>query len=345
MDYKQSIARMGLFIENMPKSGIKFLYFGSRDLQTPLVRSVLSKWRVKNVWCYVAPGATANYCYVYRKSVVKYMVTIHADVADSSATSASVATISRYKSSRGASQVNHGDHVTFGVERGPGGAIIVKTHKTVYTENPPEPGAGLTFGRDSSAACNFLYAEVNAEDFGNTECYGKEVAMKKEYTRDPFSIDIVHGLYRAIGAAEAPAVGGGARRRRVRQRAGADPVAYKGVTFVSDTFVRFLSEKLFVPMRRLRDDLESAQVIFDEFNELGEGANRHVVVMYDFEDDGRSLFYVHTATALAAAYASENPTVANSYERRCLQGFDRAVAHPDTGIAAVARGGAARRRP
>jgi len=305
MDYARCAEHLAAFAESLPETGVRFVRFA---VGAAPERGALRKWTVNGTRCYLGPDEARDSWCVYRESAVR-----------------------RALARRVSEWGDCGNHVAFGIARGPGGAIVVQTHKAVYAEIPPEPGTGLTFSRDGSAACNFLFGETDSESFGKTKCYGKSALMEAEYSGDPFSIDIVQGLYRALGGGdEAAAVVGGDAPRC------ADPVAYKGVTFVSDAFVRFLSEKLFVPMRRLRDDLASAQVLFDEYNELGEGANRHVVVMYDFADDWRSLFYVHTAAALAAAYAAENPTVANAYERRCLQGFDRAVAHPVTGIAAAA---------
>ena len=162
MDHKQRINNLGIFINNLPKSGVKFLYFGARDPTMPLVRTELGKWKVKSTWCYVAPGVSANYCYTYRKSAVKYLLTAHADASDTPAISVTVAEIGVYAAAGKARLVNHGDHVTFGIERGTAGATVVKTHKTVYTVAFPDPGAPLVFNRDSSAACNFLYPASDA---------------------------------------------------------------------------------------------------------------------------------------------------------------------------------------
>jgi hypothetical protein len=88
---------------------------------------------------------------------------------------------------------------------------------------------------------------------------------------------------------------------------------YKGMTLQSDGFTKFLSEKLVAPMSKLREDFQSAQVLFDVAEQDG-----RVVVLYDFADNTRRVCYVPVDTALAAAYAAENPETADEYERECL---------------------------
>jgi hypothetical protein len=113
---------------------------------------------------------------------------------------------------------------------------------------------------------------------------------------------------------------GGAKKRaaaasaRSRKTSGADPMDYKGMTLQADGFTKFLSEKLVAPMNTLRAGFQSAQVLFDlEGEETG-----RIVVMYDFSNNTRRVCYVPTDTALAAAYAYENPETADEYEQECL---------------------------
>jgi hypothetical protein len=87
---------------------------------------------------------------------------------------------------------------------------------------------------------------------------------------------------------------------------------YKGMTLQSDGFTKFLSEKLVAPMSKLREDFQSAQVLFDVAEQDG-----RVVVLYDFADNTRRVCYVPVDTALAAAYAAENPETADEHEQEC----------------------------
>jgi len=315
MDYATLVNGLNAFIDRRPVSGIRFLYFNTNDLATPLVKTSLRRWKVKNTWCFIAPGSTANFCYVYRKSTMRYMV--------------SARFVGEAKTI-----VDNGDHLTFGIKKGVQNTIVLNTHKTIYSENQAVP---FTFDRDSSRACNVIAppatANITRGDFTALKCYGKRSIMEDEYADDPFIIDIIYNLYNVIYQQS-----GGGKRKYIQK--GGEPLDYKGVTFISDTFIKFLSEKIFQPVYDLRPDLASIQVFFDELNELGADANQNIIILYDFAEDTRNIFHIQMNTAFAAAYANEHPTIANAFEKRCLRQFIESAAHPVTGIRAVVMGGA-----
>ncbi len=315
------------FIAALPKSGVRFMYFQRRDLSAPIVNTALSSWEIGGAPCFVLPADEPEYCHVYRRSAVKRMFSLNraAPAAFSSAGS----------SGSSGSSADHGDHVTFGFILSLSRKIIIKTRKDSYDEI-----ASLKFDRRSRGECRFRAppsdsAEAESrERFGSILCDGPygPLSLSDTYKRDALVPDIVYALYRVV-AGSLPASPGRNGRKKYRQRAGAAP-DYKGLGFISPAFTRFLSETIFQPVASQRPDLVSVQVFFDELSELGRDTNRTILILYDFEEDERNVFYIQTETALAAVYAAEHPAEATAYERACLQQFLAAVAHPATGLAA-----------
>lgn len=349
LGYADLCASLSDFIQSRPLSGIRFLYFSPADLSKPLVNANLGKWKVKNTWCYIAPG-TANYCYIYRESHLKYMVNLHA--APTGRPKSRLRAIPASFSTASGVEANHGDHLTFGLTRGIRGETYIDTHWTIYTEYPDRL---FTFDRDSTIGCRVVnvpyHSGIRQETFGELQCYRKPTKMKDEYMYDPFAVNIIYNIYKVIHRPRSqtspspPSSPGGAirlprRRRRGRRIGGA--VSYKGITFISDAFTTFLSEKLFRPVYSLRPNLTSVQVLFDELSELGEGMNDRIVVLYDFEDNARHRFDIDMATALAAAYAAEHPETATAEERAALGRVVGRVERPVTGLLATIAGGTVR---
>ena len=361
MSYDAYKRNLSGFIAALPKTGVRFMYFQRRNLGVPIVNTALSAWDIGRVQCFIIPSDQPNYCYVYRKSIVKYMISLHpADpsVAESAASGSLAVPRALFVGYHSAQPelANHGDHVTFGFIRKQPDRIILKTHKTRYSEI-----AGFKFDRSTQGECNFRSpasdsAEAESRDrFVSILCdtENKRRSLKSSYKSDPLVPDIVYTLYRIVSGLPpvAPVVlalpdaqvhtgarGGAYRigrngRKKYQQRAGTAP-DYKGIGFISPAFTRFLSETIFQPVASQRPDLVSVQVFFDELSELGRDTNRTILILYDFEEDERNVFYIQTETALAAVYAAEHPAEATAYETACLQQFLAAVAHPETGLAA-----------
>ena len=348
------------------------MYFQGRNLKVPIVNTALSAWDIGRVQCFIMPADQPNYCYVYRKSIVKNMISLHpaepssAESAASAVSAESAASIVPralfvgYHSAQ-PDLANHGDHVTFGFIRKKPDRIILKTHKTRYSEI-----ADFKFDRSTQGECNFGAPATDSAEAESRDVFvrvlcdaeNKRRSLKTSYKADALVPDIVYTLYRIVAGLPLPAqvtshataaspaqtasVYTGARggtyrigrngRKKYQQR-GAAP-DYKGLTFISSEFIRFLSGTIFQPVASLRPDIVSVQVFFDELNELGRDTNRTILILYDFEEGERNVFYIQMETAFAAAYAAEHPAAATSYEKTCLQQFLAAVAHPATGLAA-----------
>jgi hypothetical protein len=77
---------------------------------------------------------------------------------------------------------------------------------------------------------------------------------------------------------------------------------YNGVTFFSETFIAFLGNYILKPMKEIRGDLETIQIVYDELGLLSED-NAHMLIIYDFSEYRRNVFYIKVQEALVACYA------------------------------------------
>jgi hypothetical protein len=72
---------------------------------------------------------------------------------------------------------------------------------------------------------------------------------------------------------------------------------------MGDTFIGFLRDMVLKKVAEAREDLNTIRIIFDELNVLGDNTNEHIVLLYDFHDGLRHIFYLKTTVMLKACYA------------------------------------------
>jgi hypothetical protein len=344
IDFDTCMANLATFLNNAPETSIKFLFFYSSDLNHPKIKDVFRKWDGR----FVLPGLTTNNVYVYQESALKYVVSAACPTGKTNEYDVSIL---RMDPSNG--DVNHGDHVDFGIYRQRDGSVLVLTHKTEYLDVT----GNFDFHR-SQQSCNFSLSDAadvgSLADFAkNRGCMTKSGGVTGTINNvyDADAIETVHDLCDIATASRAMPGGSrakrytyhGGRRRLLRQRDGKHFVrtkrgdvfmqkgggnAYKGVTFVSDRFISFVTERFLRPLYALRgDDLISAQLVYDELNEVSPNGNRYFVLMYDFERGTRNVFYVDFVLASVACYADaqvHKGKGANltAHEKGCLRAFD-----------------------
>lgn len=248
----------------------------------------------------------ASFFYLYQETHLKYLVTALSRTPEPS----------------------HGDHLDFGVIADREG-VIIRTHNTTY-----EATYNFEFNR-SAPECNFIFTEdmvsgVAADDFSKkTMCFESKLPTHYLDYKVPDRVqrDGIYNLCKAMIHGKRALIGmqggnglvrlagrrknGGryvvvsGRRRYLRkcpQRAGAG-----GMTFMNDTFAAFLSRTLFARLPVTPDEIT---VIFDEYSQLdarGRG-NHHIVILYDWDDGPRRIFYLDAAKALTACFVDENPS-------------------------------------
>jgi hypothetical protein len=78
--------------------------------------------------------------------------------------------------------------------------------------------------------------------------------------------------------------------------------AYKGITFSMS--VQFLADTILVPLKSVKKSLSSAWIIYDEMNEIDKNGNSHIMLLCDFDDHKRNIFYLNTRDAIVACYSN-----------------------------------------
>lgn len=309
---------------------------------------------------FLAQGHDKSYVYVYRESDLKVLVEIiHKDVPKPADTFSSghtsvkhafksffdVKIIDTHKG-----DVNIGNHVDFGIHGLRDGQVLIKSHYTSYTNIDNSPMLRI---EDN---CNFVVRDQNFEDynqFSRIACESREGetlgTMSKVYTTHHDRLVMFHLCGIVLGRKKQ---GGGVKKKYKshkgrqylirygkrggeyiqvkgsklyrRQQGGASNKTYEGVTFMSETFIKFLTETIIQRVGMFREDLISATVIFDENDELVSRGNDNIIIIYDFDNAKSNIFYLDTILLLTACYANNqiangNESVLQPHERICLE--------------------------
>ena len=158
--YEQAIRNVTKYLNKIQLTKINFMYFNASDLTQPKMSDRFKKIVIDNISYYISHGVQHNYWYIYRESTIKYLVNI-------TLTSGIVYDIDIVDSGHNYN-VNHGDHLDIGIIRvKTGNKIIVKTHKTIYTDL-----GGFVFDR-SAPECNFVFDVTKFQDentFDTIQC-------------------------------------------------------------------------------------------------------------------------------------------------------------------------------
>jgi hypothetical protein len=332
-NYADNRKNLKAFYASLPETQIKFLYFSATDMSQPYIKYIFRKFKLNKEYAYIRQGNTDNYYYVYKTSSLRYIVTAPRTLSYK-ATPVAIQKIDKH------GDVYHGEHITFGIVYDSNAdSTVIISHRTKYDLISPN----FSFKRDTDKTCNFYLPAKNDAFYStllNATCYakdtpnnayvpvvkrGKTITMGQMFTGTS-DLDIIHRLSRAL--LEPPKTGGmrpeytringvkhkitkGPRggkyivvkgKKHYLQKGGS--IAYKNVTFLSDTFVEFIRTYILVPLKNIhQDDLVSVQLFFDEENELDADSNSTITFQYDFLTRPSSLFYVETPMLLAACYA------------------------------------------
>lgn len=305
MDYDLYLSNIQQFYSNLQTTHVHFFFFDANDLTQPKVKDELRIFpRMKS---YITSGETQNAWHIYQESVLKDIVTnVHMSMK-------TPVTIYR-------GNTNHGDHLTFCIIRTRGDAVIVKTHMTIYKDT-----GNFVFDR-TEYPCNFTFAPSKSMNIEDTHCEKMDGSLSSETIGSTFPILQTNVVKRMCKAMLGHVSIGGKRKKQGKVvKGGNNGGKYKSISFLSDTFIYFLNDAVFRPLKEVRDDLATIQVIFDEKNYFGEAANDFIVCLYDFGTTSlyeRSIFYIDTVIALKACYADHvGIAVATKDEWDCLESF------------------------
>ncbi len=323
MNYDTQLQNLTKAIESLADTNIKFLFFSANDLSTPKVRTRFKKFKVEHTPCYIVNGFSTNYWYIYKESVLKYITsplkpTKHPDIFQTTILSSNVK-----------GSVNHGDHINFSINRirtSPYSLIL--SHFTEYIDDGNFNFSRMS--RDYNFMLNSVYFTsfdkfVNDTPFTTKTGNLPDLRINKVYN-DLHTCKIIYTLcYAALNATSL--VGGLKRKTNIKQKGG-DEVIYDKVSFDTDEFIDFLKNTLFVRVANIKEGLETIQVIYDEKNELNKNGNENILVVYDFVETYRNIFYVPAKIVLMACFAereikNNNVKVVSSSELQChKQYFD-----------------------
>ena len=287
MDYDLYQTNLKRFYNNLATTSIKYMYFLASDMKTPKVKDEFKMFSYNKG--FIVEGEQSNCWHFYQHTHLRYLVSVMKVVKRKPVTVYNVQI-----TGSGDIETNHGDHLTFAIERQSSGNILIKSHVTEYTDT-----GSYIFSR-SENPCNFTFNPDRIANIAETHC-----ELKNGTYRADNICTVYDTTYQFVVKRLCQAMLGkiGGRRKRGNLRSGG---GYNGITFMSDQFVQFLREKLFVPLKQIRDDLLTIEVVFDESNYFHETSNNLIVVMCNFGDSSmyeRSVFYIESVTAFIACYA------------------------------------------
>ncbi len=303
----ECILRLKSFYDLLPDTSIKFLFFSADDMTKPKIKTNFKKWSFDKTVHYLTKsihcGPYQWGLYVYRKTDIKYFVTGASTMTFTPNATNDVMIVKKSKDG----DVNHGDHLTFLLFRQRTKEnCLVKTHLTKYQEGDLDTIARFDFERDVKH-CNFIMKKTECLDmlkslntFKEMSCERGEINPSKVFQKDKKRLVALYNLCKQVFQIIPQVAGNRKTSKKPFQKGG----FYKDITFMSDTFIRFLTIRVFQKVKTKEPLLENIQVFFDEQNELGPKTNHYIIVVYDFHDY-RNVFYLDTTETFVSCYVEE----------------------------------------
>lgn len=314
-NYNDCLANLNSFYNNLATTGIKFLYFYASDLTKPKVKDIFRKYEFHANTYYITQGQTSNFLYIYIENQIKYII---ASMKPTHRHNEHNAVIKQRNNVAGDTFL--GDHLDFSIINQRSGNVLVKCHKTTYDDIT----GNYNFSR-SENTCNFT---LDSRKIGNVNAFSSRTRCEdksgitnrnlKITINNSTELDIIYNLCKIVlgittfggnlpnktGQVHYGKRGGRYimknNRKYYIQSGGAE---YKGITFFTDKFTRYLSEKIIKPLYDIRPDLVGITIMFDEFNELDDEANKHIIFIYDFLEHDMNTFSIDSKITMVACYS------------------------------------------
>ncbi len=251
--HTQCIQNLTGFINKVKIKKINFLYFNASDLTIPKMRDTFKVLpdKFNNEDYYIINGFHKNYWYIYKESVIKYLVNI---LTSGPVYNVNILNVGNQY------DVNHGNHIDFGLINLRSNEIVVKTHKTVYTDL-----GGFIFDR-STSECNFLLKNVKMNKFENTECVkiDNTICGIIKNTYDIIELQVIQYLLEVTIGKRTFTKQGGRRKQ-------------KGCGIFDDDFNNLLQNFIIIPISKNRENLSEIKILDDESNKNG-----NIIIFIDF---------------------------------------------------------------
>jgi hypothetical protein len=285
--YQNNLTR---FVNSLEKSDIQIVYFSLDREKTgfdPILVTALCRWDRKDGLCYVNPGVTPGWCYVY--------------IWDELGSFKRVGEMSGYI----------GNHLTFGL-LGSKGKVLLKTHFTRYrniSDNVNEYDRRET-------VCN-MYLEGEKEEVVPLDrlCEGDEdgYTLGMRFTKEKSSVvqdisRVCYGSYKrehevdggekrvCMGKRGGMYVSDGGKKRYLLSGGGCNEVG----DLSTPGFIQFITKYVLNPVLAVRKDMIGARMLYDKRDELGRGSHRNIVLMYELRDIGMHLYFIDAGKAFTA---------------------------------------------
>jgi hypothetical protein len=284
MTSKQYIQNMTAYINKLPlNSSISFLFFYANDLNNPKIRNVFKYFDVGNTTCYIINGNTANNYYIYYESTINYIVNIiSSSVTNQNAIIYDVDIIGHGNNTN----VNHGDHIDFGIIRNRAGNTIIKTHKTIYTDI-----GNFVFDR-SIQSCNFIFDIAKLNNFNNIGCDnvdGTPCNYNISNIYNTVDKSIINHICNTMIIKH-----GGSRKKQ------------RGGNILSDDFIKFIRDIYLAPIYAALPNLESISIFYSSSN--------NIVMILDFIELTSKIIVINGAKAFAACKKYKNNEDIENYK-------------------------------
>ena len=274
MTSKQYIQNMTAYINKLPLNpSISFLFFYANDLNNPKIRNVFKSFDVGTTKCYIINGNTANNYYIYYESTINYIVNvISSSVNNQNAIIYDVDIIGH------GGTVNHGDHIDFGIIRNRVGNIILKTHKTKYTDI-----GNFVFDR-SIESCNFTFDIAKLNNFNTIGCDnvdGTPCNYNISNIYNTLDKSIINHICNVMIIQH-----GGSRKKQ------------RGGNILSNDFIKFIRDIYLVPIYDALPNLESISIFYS--------SSKNIVMLLDFIEFTSKIIVINGVNAFKACKKYKN---------------------------------------
>ena len=258
MEYIQSLTS---WINKLPLTSIKFMYFNASNLTTPKVKTAFKQFQIESDNYYITEGITRNFWYIYYESILKYLVQLKLPI-DTNCLIYDVDIIANIGNSE-IHDVNHGDHIDFGILRLKDGSAVVKTHKTVYSDILGD----FKFDRTADRVCNFVFKKEYLSNFDN---------IKAEY-KDGTNGSIIKNIYieKDLNIIKHLCTIMSTKKQNTRQQSGGKFLASENI----------ISKYIIKPLYEKRPDLLEVRIIHKD-------KENKIIVLIDFIEYTRSILIV-----------------------------------------------------
>jgi hypothetical protein len=249
------VGNMTMYINKLPLSSVKFMYFNATDLQNPKIQEKFKTFTIGNDSYYICNGNQsmngryARFWYVYKQSHIKYLFTQNSLIRNNAS-----------------GNIHHGDHVDFSLLRLRNSDTVIKTHKTTYTELAPN-----VFAR-TAPECNFLHSTLDTSSLVNftnsTKCIRLDNTicgtLKQQHKAE--DIEVIYHLLQVMQTTH------GGRKSRKKQ-SGGDIFETEFKTFLYNNLLK--NRENILEVRVMEDNTES-----------------NIVVLIDYEGHLREIYYI-----------------------------------------------------